>query len=166
MNEGTEADDNVTPIHGESLPSGGVQPPTSHVSPSLVVAAPIKVPKLPLPGRVGNDRKAKDESKAYENRDLDGEARRNDHDRMETLRSHVHLAEKILLWISVGLLALGLIEWSLNELLPDAWSWLKPDQLATIQHILTTVAVSGLVGGLARRVMSVPGEKKPADPDC
>lgn len=108
------------------------------------------------PRRVNRDKKASKESSGYANRDLDGEALQNDHDRIESLRSHVHMVEKVLLWACSLLLILGLGAWSWHLLTPTKWAFLDADQLSTIQHLLTTVAVSGLVGNVARRVMKAP----------
>lgn len=163
MADGTDADDNVVLLPGaEPAPAGeaGRAP-----APAPASAPAPEVPKLPLPVHERKDKRALKESKSYADRDLDGEALVNDHDRMEKLRGHVHLAEKALLWVAVVLLASGMLVWAFHVLMPVSWGWLNADQMLTVQHLLTTVAVSGLVGGLARRVMSPPG-KKAADNDC
>lgn len=150
MVAGTEASDNVAPIRENAA---GLVVPAPEMTPASTGG---EVPNLEPPKRGRNGAKAKSESESYESRDLDGESVANDHDRLETLRAHVHKAEKLLLWVAVVLLALGMIVWSMHQLMPARWAWLNAEQLQTIQYILTTVTVSGLVGGLVRRVMSVP----------
>ncbi|WP_130619823.1 hypothetical protein [Dyella amyloliquefaciens] len=131
----------------------------------------LKVPRIAPPqksgwGRWFNDAKARKESAAVNaNRDLDLEAREADHDRLEDLRKQLQVGIKVLFWVALICTCAGIIAWSLHQLIPAGWAWLNDSQLQTIQHILTTIAVSGLVGGLARRVMEPPSKSKRSDDD-
>lgn len=102
------------------------------------------------------DRRARRESEAFNKGTLDNEAYRNNHDRLENLRWHVALAAKIVFWVVIALLIVGMVLWSMHVFLPATCHWLSASQIDLIQRVLITVAVSGLVGGFAQRVMAPP----------
>lgn len=85
--------------------------------------------------------------------DLEAVERKNDHNRMESLRHIVHDLARWFLMLAGVIVTVGILFWSWHLLLPEELWFLSGAQRDRIQTILTTILFSGLVGGYARRVM-------------
>lgn len=87
-------------------------------------------------------------------RDLDNEAKENDHDRKEKFRGNFELAMIYMMWSAVvGFLFLAAV-WLANLTLPPCFRWLSEREIFGIQGILTGGLIIGLVSDHIKRRMS------------
>lgn len=125
-------------------------------------ASPRPKYKVPAPGKSTDapvDDKARKENALLSNkRDLKNEANEHFHDLVESVRDIFFCAVKGILIIVSCITVVAIVFWSWHLLMPSEFWFLTQEQLSKIQTLLTTVAVSGLVGGLAKRVAGPGGD--------
>lgn len=77
------------------------------------------------------------------------EARRN-----ERFRDNFECIAIIALWLTSFVLAILGIAWLWHVLLPESCHWLRPDQIAKLQNMVTGGVITGIATGHIKRRLS------------
>lgn len=137
--------------------------------PKKKIPAPPPDVAGPAPGdpKDSGEKEAAQLSRGKAERDLKKEQEEKDHDRGEKFRDHFERLAVWAMYIMFFVLGIFGIVWILHMILPDTctnfWTfglktslcrWLKPDQVAIIQDILTGGLFAGLLADHFRRRMA------------
>jgi len=109
-----------------------------------------QVRQIPPPPPEGTSESlAEEESQAFAQGDyLDRERKRREHNRRESLRDHLAKGFVYLVWLAVGLVAVGSAIWLYHVVMPPGWCWLTETQYAKLESILQTVMFGALIGAV------------------
>ena len=111
------------------------------------------VPDVPIDDPDGGDDDAARELAGFIDADLEQEARTLQHRRREELRGNLHAGAVVLIWISIGILALMVLFWAYHLLAPDNIHFLSPEQYNELKSVLFSAALSAFVSGYAKKIL-------------
>ncbi len=101
----------------------------------------------------GFDSSAIKESQAIAAGDLEGEARKNAHERGEKIKNHVSRAAVMFFWFAIIILFIMAFSWSWHLLTPIEWHYLADEKVNQIQTIIFSGALASIVPAYAKKYL-------------
>lgn len=75
----------------------------------------------------------------------------NEHVRNERFKDHFETIAILTLWVIAALFLIVGVTWFWHLIMPDNWHWLKADQIAKLQNIVTGGILTSIAAGHVKK---------------